>query len=391
MSAELLKEAKGMAEQLVGWRRHLHQIPELDLSLPQTVAYVTEQLSEMGITYEVIANGAGISALIGTGGKCFMLRSDMDALPVQEETGLPFASKNGHMHACGHDLHTAILLGAAKLLKTHETELPGTVKLLFQPGEETFRGAEEVLKCGILENPHVDAAFAMHVGSTTPVGVIGYGPNPMSSVYGFKITLTGRGGHGSTPELCIDPINAGVQIYLAMQALIAREVPASAEAVLTIGKFQSGNASNVIPERAELQGTLRTFDPAITKQMIARIGEVIKTVAETYRVGAEIEVLSNVPSVVCDKDLNEEFRQTICSLDPSLQVLPLFHAMGSEDFAFISQKLPNSSYFAIGAADPDQSKWKAQHNPQVLFNEDCLPLGAACYAAVAMDWLTKHA
>lgn len=390
MRAELLKEATAMKGQLISWRRHLHQTPELDLSLPQTVAYVTEQLSEMGIPYETIANGAGVAALIGKGGKCFMLRSDMDALPVQEETELPFASQNGHMHACGHDLHTAILLGAAKLLKAHEVELQGVVKLLFQPGEETFRGAEAVLDCGILENPHVDAAFAMHVSSTTPVGVIGYGTNPMSSVYGFKVTLTGRGGHGSTPELCIDPINAGVQIYLALQSLIAREVPAAAEAVLTIGKFQSGNAANVIPERAELEGTLRTFDRAITKHLIGRIGEVIKTVAETYRVRAELEVLSNVPSVVCDKELNEEFRASICSLDPSLQVIPRFHAMGSEDFAFISQKIPKSSYFAIGAAVPDKSKWKAQHNPQVLFNEDCLPIGAASYAVVAIDWLAKR-
>ena len=391
MSAELLKEAKGLSEQLVTWRRNLHQIPELDLELPNTVAYVTKQLSEMGISYETIANGSGIVALIGSGDKCFMLRSDMDALPVHEETGLPFASQNGHMHACGHDMHTSILLGAAKLLKAHEAELKGVVKLLFQPGEETFRGAEAVLKCGILENPHVDAAFAMHVSSTTPVGLIGYGPNPMSSVYGFKITLTGRGGHGSTPELCIDPINAGVQIYLAMQSLIAREVPASGEAVLTIGRFHAGDASNVIPERAELQGTLRTFDPAITSHLIDRISEVVKTVSETYRVTPAIEVLSNVPSVVCDPKLNEEIKNTICSLDPSLQVVPLFHAMGSEDFAFISQKLPNSSYFAIGAADPDKSKWKAQHNPQVLFNEDCLPIGAASYAAVAMEWLKAHA
>ena len=391
MSAELLKEAKAASEQLIAWRRDLHRIPELDLELPETVAYVSKQLTEMGVSHEVIAGGSGITALIGKGDKCFMLRSDMDALPVHEETGLPFASENGHMHACGHDLHTAILLGAAKLLKAHEAELKGCVKLLFQPGEETFRGAEEVLKCGILENPHVDAAFAMHVSSTTPVGIIGYGPNPMSSVYGFKITLTGRGGHGSTPELCIDPINAGVQIYLAMQSLIAREVAAAKEAVLTIGRFHAGDASNVIPERAELQGTLRTFDPELTAYMIKRIGEVVKTVSETYRVTPELSVLSNVPSVVCDKELNEEFKETISSLDTSLQVLPLFHAMGSEDFAFISQKLPNSAYFAVGAADPDKSKWKAQHNPQVLFNEDCLPIGAASYAAVALEWLNKHA
>ncbi|MDO4266487.1 MAG: M20 family metallopeptidase [Eubacteriales bacterium] len=391
MYENLLKEAKDLSAELVSWRRNLHQIPELDLSLPQTVAFVTSKLKEMDIPYQVIADGAGVVALIGKGDRCFMLRSDMDALPVEEESGVPFASKNGCMHACGHDLHTTILLGTAKILKAHESELKGVVKLLFQPGEETFRGAEKVLECGILENPHVDAAFAMHVGSTTPVGIIAYGDNPMSSVYGFKITISGRGGHGSTPEMCIDPINAGVQIYLALQALIARECPPSAEAALTIGQFAAGHASNVIPDKAVLQGTLRTFDPKVREDMIRRINEIVPAVAEAYRSKTEIEVLSNVPSVVCDKELNAEFAEVISGLDPALQVYPLFHAMGSEDFAFISEKLPNSAYFAIGAADPDQSKWYAQHNPKVLFNEDCLPIGVASYAAVAMNWLSKHA
>lgn len=391
MINKILEEAVAMQTELVTWRRDLHQMPELDLELPQTVAYVTKVLEKLGISYKLTANGACVVACIGKkeSGKCFLLRSDMDGLPIEELTNLEFASKNGNMHACGHDMHTTILLGAAKLLKEREEQLEGTVKLLFQPGEETFRGAKAVLECGVLQEPKVDAAFAMHVSSTVPVGVIGYGTDPMASVYGFKITLTGHGGHGSSPEACIDPINAGVQVYLALQSLIARECPPSAEAVLTIGQFAAGNAANVIPEQAVLQGTLRTFQREVTEQMIKRINEIVPAVAAAYRTEAELTVLSNVPSVVCDKELNEEIKDSIQALNPELQVVQAFHVMGSEDFAFISNEV-TSGYFAIGAGIDDEKKWVGQHNPQVQFNEKCLPIGAAAYAKVAMDWLEKH-
>lgn len=387
--SQLFEEAKTLSAKLIAWRRDLHQIPETDLSLPNTSAYVCKALHDMGISYQRCVNDSCITALLGTGSSpCFLLRSDMDALPVKEETGLPFASENGCMHACGHDLHTSILLGAAKLLKAHESELHGTVKLLFQPGEETFRGAKAAIEAGVLENPHVDAAFAMHVSSTVPFGVIAYGKQPMASVYGFQFGLHGHGGHGSTPERCIDPINAGVQVYLALQSLIARECPASAEAVLTIGQFSAGSAANVIPEHALLQGTLRTFDPEIRKNLIARINEIVPAVAAAYRCKTDQAVLSDVPAVLCDPKLNEQLVKAISELDEKLVLLPRFHAMGSEDFAFISELVPHSSYFALGAAHPDETKRYAQHNPKVYFAEECLPVGAASYAAAALSYLT---
>lgn len=389
MDHEWLREAEDMSGDLVAWRRALHQMPELGLELPQTVAFIKEQLAHMGISCETIVDGSCVVATLGQGDQCMMLRADMDALPVVEETGLDFAAKNGCMHACGHDMHAAMLLGAARLLKAHEKELKGVVKLLFQAGEETFGGADGAVRDGVLENPEVNAAFAMHVASVVPFGVIAYGTNPMSSVYGFKITLTGKGGHGSQPETCIDPINAGVQVYLALQSLIARECPSADEAVLTIGQFEAGNAANIIPERAVLQGTLRTFKRETTEQLIRRIGEIVPAVAAAYRTQAELEVLYQVPSVQCDPALNEAFVQSISSLDKTLHLMPGFHVMGSEDFAFISEKVP-SGYFAIGAAVPDQSQQFGQHNPKVQFNEDCLPVGAASYAKVAVDWLAKN-
>ena len=263
------------------------------------------------------------------------------------------------------------------------------VKLLFQPGEETFRGAKAAVEAGVLENPHVDAAFAAHVFAAIPCGTIGYGVEAMASVYGFKITLTGRGGHGSAPEGCIDPINAGVEVYHALQALIARECPPSAEAALTIGQFTAGNAANVISERCVLQGTLRTFNEEVRTMLIRRINEIVPAVAAAYRTTCEIEELSNVPSVTCNEELKAEYIKSGESLEnPGTTINGGFHVMGSEDFAVISAKIP-ASYFVVGAGVEDQSKWKGQHNPKILFNEKALPLGVAMYAKIAMDWLAK--
>ena len=249
--------------------------------------------------------------------------------------------------------------------------------------------AKAAVEAGVLENPHVDAAFAAHVFAAIPYGTIGYGVEAMASVYGFKITLTGRGGHGSAPEGCIDPINAGVEVYHALQALIARECPSSAEAALTIGQFTAGNAANVIPERCVLQGTLRTFNEEVRTMLIRRINEIVPAVAAAYRTTCEIEELSNVPSVTCNEELNAEYIKSVESLEnPGTTINGGFHVMGSEDFAVISAKIP-ASYFVVGAGVEDQSKWKGQHNPKILFNEKALPLGAAMYAKIAMDWLAK--
>lgn len=389
MSHQILEEAKAMQTELTAWRHALHQIPELGLHLPKTNAFIKEKLTEMGIEFQEYENSSCITAILGKEGKCFLLRSDTDALPIEEESGESFASANGCMHACGHDLHAAVLLGAAKILKKHEQELKGRVKLLFQPGEETFEGAKAALDCQVLEQPHVDAAFAMHVASILPNNIIVYGDYPMAAVYGFRVKLSGSGTHGSTPQLGVDPINTGVHIYLALQELIAREVAPNEEVALTIGRFDAGTVSNVIPERAILEGTLRTFKPEIRERMIERIQETVMSIASAYRTKAEIEVISDVPPVVCDTSLNQEIVNSIKSLDEKVGVYPKYHVMGSEDFAFIAEQVP-SSYFCFGAGLPDRTKWFGQHNPKVRFVDEALPLGAAVYAKAAIDWLICH-
>ncbi len=390
MSNDLYQEALKLSSEIINWRRALHQIPEIGLQLPQTVSFITQQLTKMGIDYQVYEDCSCVIATIGKGDKCLLLRSDMDALPLKEESGLPFAATNGYMHACGHDMHAAYLLGAAKLLKARENDLAVTVKLFFQSAEETFQGAYEAVKHGILENPKVDAAFAMHVFANTELGTFAYGlPTPMAAAYVFKITITGHGGHGSQPEKCIDPINTGVQIYLALQSLIARECPPEAKATLTIGSFNAGLASNVIPETAVLQGTLRTFEKPVTQLLIKRIGEVAQGVGLTYRSKVEVESLHQVPSLTCDIPLEELALRSIKKVYPQSVFQDNLSVMGSEDFAVISEMVP-SAHLVIGAGVADEAKRLGQHNPHIIFNEEALPLAAAVYAQVALDWSEEN-
>ena len=388
MAHEILTEALGMAEELVKWRRDLHRIPELGLKLPQTAAYITERLKEMGIESTCSAS-SNVVALIGSGEPCFLLRSDMDALPVEERSGESFSSTNGCMHACGHDMHAAILLGAAKMLKARESELKGTVKLLFQSGEEIFSGAVAAMKEGVLENPKVEASFAAHVFASIPFGLVAYGDKGLSSAYGFHIDITGKGAHGSTPEAGISPINAAVHIYLGLQELVAREVSGMDEVTMTVGQFHSGSAANVIPEKAWMEGTLRTFNKETAEYLISRITEMAVKTADAYRAKAEVTALYNVPMVYSDPELNTEFIESIRELDDSLVAQKALHVMGSEDFSFITDTIP-AVYMVFGAGVEDPTRWRAQHNPEIIFNEKALPVGAAAYVKIAMDYLTKR-
>ena len=389
MLENLLNEAQGFADDLVSWRRALHQIPETDLSLPNTSAFVQQKLTELDVPFTTLVDGNAVVAQLGQGEPCILLRADMDALPIHEESGVPFASTNGNMHACGHDMHATSLLGAARLLKQHEGELKGTVKLIFQPGEETFNGARAAIEDGVLENPHVDAAFGMHVFAARPFGTVHYGDVSMSAVYGFRITVTGKGCHGSAPEDGIDPIAVGLQIHSALQELIAREKSPLAEASLTIGSFHAGAAANAIPTTAVLQGTLRTFDADVRAFLIKRINEVVPAIAAAYRATATVETIMDVPAVYNDAAFVQECLGYVGQANPGFTFEDGAHYMGSEDFALYAEKVP-SAYFIVGGS-PDEGEALPQHNSRIRFNERELPQAAASYAAVALGWLAAHA
>lgn len=286
-------------------------------------------------------------------------------------------------------MHATALLGAARLLKARERQLVdmgACVKLLFQPGEETFEGASAAIDACVLESPHVDAAFAMHVNGRCPMGLMIYGDKEFAGVWGFRITLRGRGGHGSAPEKCIDPITAAVHVHTAISEVMSREVAAGTEAVLSIGKFWGGAAANAIPDECVLEGTLRAYDAEVMGTIEARVREVVASVSAAYRTTAEIDDLSRVPPVVVDESFTRACLSYVGHAIPGMRFRGIQHSLGAEDFAFFSSRVP-SAYFTVGAAAKDAEERFSMHDPRVRFDDDELPIGVAAYAAVALGWL----
>ena len=386
------ERALELKEEIIANRRYFHTNAEVGLDMPKAKAYVMKQLESYGIQPKEC--GHGVVATLGKGGKCILLRADMDALPMPEESGEEFACKTGDKaHACGHDFHAAMLLAAAKMLKETEDSLDGTVKLMFQPAEETFEGSKDMIEAGILENPSVDAALAYHVSpGKMPVGLVMYNSKStmMFSVDGFRINIKGKGSHGAYPHAGIDPINIGVHIHLALQELIAREADPNAACVLTIGKFQGGAAANIIPDTAVLEGTLRTNNAKERKKLVARIKEVAELTSAVYGGSAQIESLSSVPPLVCDETLTEEIIGYMREMSiPGFAEYPGVSASASEDFATIAERVP-STFMYLSAGYMDERGAYSAHNPKVRFNEDVCPIGASCLAYCAVQWLKNH-
>ena len=398
---ELLNEAKTLEPQLQTWRRTLHRHPEVGFDLPQTKALVKQALTEMGYTPQDCGK-AGVIALAGgkKPGRTILLRGDMDALPIQEQSGEEFSSEvPGKMHGCGHDMHTAMMLGAAKLLKSHEDELEGTVKLEFQPAEEIFQGSPDMIANGLLENPKVDAAVMFHVlaGMPLPAGtvLVPGGGITMASCEQYHITVHGKGGHGSTPNACIDPITAAAHIHIALQEINSRELDPNGFGVLTTGCFKAGAASNVIPDTAEMFGTIRTTDPDNkTGELIRkRMTEIAQGVATAFRCTAEVEFSDYCPCMVVDKALAADALIYMTDLmgQGAMDMTPITGGKaggGSEDFAFVSHEVPTVSMF-ISAGSSKDGYLYGQHHPKVRFDDSILFEGSAAYSYFALRWLSK--
>ena len=385
------KRALELREETVSHRRWLHSHAEVGLEMPLARGYVTEQLKRYGLAPRPCGHGV-IAELGRGGGRTLLLRADMDALPMPEESGESFACPTGtEAHACGHDFHAAMLLTAAKMLKENEAALPGRVRFMFQSAEETFEGARDMLEHGILEG--VDGAMAYHVGpGRMPVGLFMYnsGGTMMYSVDGFCITVRGRGAHGACPHLSVDPINIAVHIYLALEALIAREADPGKSCVLTIGNFSAGSAPNIIPDTAVLQGTLRSDDGASREKLVGRLKEVVEKTAEVFGGWAEIRMISQVPPLVCEPAMTEEMVGYMRELPvPGLTPVPGMSYSASEDFALIARRVP-SVFMYLSAGFMDERGDATAHNPKVRFNEDVCPIGSACLAHCAARWLEEH-
>lgn len=386
------KRACELKDETIQNRRYFHTNAETGLHMPKACDYIMEKLKEYGLS--PVRCGEGITATVGTGGKVLLLRADMDALPMPEESGLSYACPTGkEAHACGHDFHAAMLLTAAKMLKENESELNGTVKFMFQPAEETFEGSKNMIEHGILESPKVDAALAYHVSpGRMPVGIYMYNSTGtmMYSVDGFHIEIKGKGSHGAYPQNSIDPINIAAHVYLALQSVIAREVDPSKACLMTIGKFQAGTAANIIPDTAILEGTIRTNDKESRKLLVRRMKEVAMQTAETFGGTASITMISEVPPLICDPALTEQIVGYMKELDiQGMMPYPDVSASASEDFANIAEKVP-STFMYLSAGYMDERGDYSAHNPKVQFNEEVCPIGAACLAYCATRWLAEN-
>lgn len=394
----IVAEARQLQEELLRHRRFIHENAEVDMTLPVTSEYVKQQLEAMGYAPQS-CGPSGIVATVGRPGKgrVILLRADMDALPFKEDTDLPFRSVNGYAHACGHDLHTAMLLGAAKLLKSHEGELEGVVKLMFQPGEETAHGAQAMLEAGVLENPHVDAAMMIHVFSGIPIKsgtfIVSKEESVTAACDTFDIEIQGKGGHGAMPCFAVDPINIAVHTHLALQTINSREVAATDPVALTIGYIHGGSsAPNVIPDTASLGGSVRTFTPSTRDFIQKRLVEIATDQAHSLRGVSTVNYRRGSPAFAHSKELAQDVRDSMTEMfgaDYVMDEMAGGRLMGSEDFAYVSERVP-SIMAGLAAGEPKDGYVFPQHHPKIRFDEGVLCLGAACYAGSAMGWLKKR-
>ncbi|MDO1585193.1 M20 aminoacylase family protein [Rhizobium oryzicola] len=374
--------------ELIATRRYLHQHPELGLSEFKTSDFVAEQLISMG--YEV-TRGLGRTGLVaslknGTSGRAIGIRADIDALPIHEETGAEYASLNeGLMHACGHDGHTAMLLGAAKAL-AERRNFDGTVHLIFQPAEENFGGAKLMLEDGLFKRFPCDAVFALHNDPGIPFGKIAVKEGPiMAAVDECRLIVNGRGGHGAEPQDTADPIVAGASIIMALQTVVSRNIHPLDQAVVTIGAFNAGKASNVIPERAEMDLTIRSFDPNVRDLLETRIRQIAEGQAASYGMSVTIEYERGYEPTINHTAETDFVRDVAKSVVGEDKVFDLARAsMGSEDFAYMLSEVPGT-YFLLGTAKTDRDP--PLHHPRFDFNDDALPIGVAMWVEIAERYL----
>lgn len=402
---EILEKAKSLQDELISHRRFLHTHPEIGFDLQKTYQYVYDHLVHMGYSPNSYGRcGLIVSCGHANKGKTILLRADMDALPITEEADIDFKSTNGNMHACGHDTHTSMLLGAARILKEMENDLNGRVILLFQPSEETFEGAKDMIEAGVLRDTCPDAALMIHVVLGLPfetgsVIVCDGGVSAPAADY-FEINIQGKGAHGAMPELGIDPITVAAHIVTALQEIHARELSMADDAILTIGSIHAGTAYNAIPDTATLGGTIRCYDEEVRSFIKKRMEEIISGIASAFRANADLKFTSGCPTLFNDSTLSKEVtsymkellgpQMAFCKADlmAASSNAKAGKATGSEDFAYFSQEVP-SIMLAITGGKPQDGYCYPTHHPKAVFDENVLAYGAAVYAYNAMKYLNN--
>ena len=378
------------------WRRELHKIPELGLNLPQTTAFITEKLDQWGVNYTVCKNCTGVVALLGkAGGKCIALRADMDALPIKEETGVDYASTNENMHACGHDCHAAMLLGVAKVLKDHEDQLNGYVKLFFQPGEEGPGGAPVMIEEGCMENPHVDAIYAIHVTETEE----GMKPGDIRLMYGdvsaaddqFDLYVKGKGGHGAAPHMCVDPVVVATTIIQTFQTIVSREIAPLDPCVITVATLQAGRgAENIISDTCYMRGTVRNKNMKNREYVLKRMEEVVKGICLAMRADYDFKLDYGYVPVVNEEKMTDTLIASASKvLGEDCIHIKGTQGMGGEDAGFYYQMVPGCFFNLCCQTEHADGKLYPGHNSKFMVDDSLLYRGTAVFVQGAIDYLNN--
>ena len=387
---DFLSEANELFEYTQALRRDFHRYPELGFNEFRTAGVVARELTALGLEITTGVAETGVVALLEgeRPGPVALLRFDMDALPVVEQTGAEYASLNpGVMHACGHDGHTAIGLTVARLLHAHRGELAGTVKLVFQPAEEGLGGAPRMIEAGVLQNPRPDFSLALHLWNEKALGWLGVASGPtMAAAEIFKLRLVGKGGHGAVPNLADDPVVAAAQLVSSLQSIVARNVSPLQSAVVSVTTIHGGDAFNVIPSQVELTGTIRTFEPLVRQRVLERFHELVMGLAEAYNCQVDVDVQSITPAVINDPWVTARLLSVASNLFPESELDTHYSTMGSEDMSFFMQEIPGCFFF-VGSANPERGLDAAHHHPRFDFDERALPRAAALMASAAVELL----
>jgi amidohydrolase len=387
---DLREAAEEIGPGVVADRRFIHQHPELAYEETRTAAHVAQRLKDLGLEVRTGVGGTGVVGLLrgAKPGKTVLLRADMDALPIEEANQTPYASQTpGVMHACGHDAHTAMLLGVARVLADRRSSIVGAVKLMFQPAEEGGAGALRMIQDGVLEDPPVDAAFGMHVDAERYAGQVSVRPGPSSaSSDRFTIVVQGKGGHAARPHRTIDPIVVGAQLVTALQTLVSREVSPLEPAVVTVGSLTAGTTFNVIPDTATIKGTVRAYHEEVRALIQERVGELARGIAGAMRARAEVTYRVGYPILINDPEQTAFVRRTLVDLFGKDAVVEREPSMGAEDFAFVLQRVPGA-FIYLGVRDRSWSAPRPVHTATFDLCEDALPRGVAALAATALNFL----
>lgn len=404
--ASLQKDIDAVENKVIEWRRDFHEHPELSNREFKTAEKIADHLKSLGIEVQTgVAKTGVVGILKGSNpGKVVALRADIDALPVTERNDLPFKSivttdflgnKTGVMHACGHDTHTAILMGVAEVLSKNKDKINGTVKFIFQPAEEgpppgEEGGASLMIKEGVLTKPDVDAIFGLHINSATPVGTIRYKPEgTMAAVERFVITVQGKGTHGSAPWSGVDPILISAKIIDGLQTIISRNAKlVDGAAVITVGKISSGVRFNIIPETAEMIGTIRTLDPKMKTEILKRMNELVPAIAQAYGGTATVEIQNNTAITYNDPELTQQMLPTLQNIAGAEHVELVKATTGGEDFSFFQEKVPGF-YFFLGGQPLDSTNPAPHHTPDFYVDDSGMKLGVEVMSQLALNYLNQ--